>query len=153
MAAKNSTKEPRLRARGPIRVTLPASVAYDPDALKKSLGGILDRIGCQACCSGADILLQMEREFIADADSNIRGLDRTANPDPHPWKNAKHQYTVGLSPSVKYDIDRVFVAIDKVIDIIGAHPCISGFDILLRDELRTIVVNEQLDAQRFDAGF
>ncbi len=149
MAANDTTREPRLRARGPIRVTLPAAVAYDPDALKKSLGGILDRIGCPACCSGADILLQMERDFIADEKLNVRAAD----PQPDPWKGAAHQYTVGLSPSVKFDIDRVFVAIDKVIDIIGAHPCISGFDILLRDELRTIVVNEQLDAQRFDAGF
>lgn len=153
MAAKDSTREPRLRARGPIRVTLPAAVAYDPDALKKTLGGILDRIGCQACCSGADILLQMERDFIADESINLRALERVAGPHPEPGRGAEHQYTVGLSPSVKFDIDRVFVAIDKVIDIIGPHPCISGFDILLRDELRTIVVNEQLDAQRFDAGF
>lgn len=147
------TKEPRLQARGPIRVTLPVAVAYDPDSLKRTLGGILDKIGCGACCSGADILLQMERDFISDQDLSVRPRNIVEGPFPDPWTEAKHQYTVGLSPSVKFDIDRVFVAIDKVIDIIGPHPCISGFDILLRDELRTIVVNEKLDAHKLDAAF
>lgn len=149
MAPKS--KEPGLRARGPVRVTIPAAIAYDPDALKQSLADILDRIGCRACCSGADILLQTERDFISDQGLRARAL---ADPDPHPWRVSEaHQFTVGLASSVKYDIDSVFKAIDKVIDVIGPHPCISGFDVLLRDELRTIVVNEKLEAQNFVAGF
>lgn len=153
MASNDVTKEPRLRARGPIRVTIPAAVAYDPDALKKSLGGILDTIGCRACCSGADILLQTERDLIVERDLSNRFAEHGHAHGPDRWKGAAHQYTVGLSGSVKYDIDRVFQAIDKVIDIIGPHPCISGFDVLLQDELRTIVINEQLEAQNFARGF
>lgn len=144
---------PKLRARGPVRVTLPAAVAYDPDALKKSLGSILDQIGCRACCSGADILLEQERDFLF-ADGAVRSRAAVlSDPQPDPWKAAGHQYQVALSPAVKYDIDRVFTAIDKVIDIIGPHPCISGFDVLLRDQLQAIVINEQLEAQDLAARF
>jgi hypothetical protein len=52
-----------------------------------------------------------------------------------------------VAPSVKYDLEKVFTAVDRVIDLIGPHPCISGFDVLFRDEM--IVVNEQLQAQKF----
>jgi hypothetical protein len=150
MASNDISKQ---QARGPIRVTLPAAVAYDPDALKRTLGGILEQIGCRACCSGADILLQMERDFITDRELNIRPRSTVADPEPSPWNDASHQYTVALSPKVSYDIDKVFVAIDRVIDILGPCACCSGFDVLLRDELRTIVVNEQLEVQKLDAGF
>lgn len=121
--------------------------------MKKTLGASLEQTGCRACCSGTDILLQMERDFITDQQLNIRQRSAIAEPEPDPWKDARHQYTVALSPKVSYDIDRVFVAIDKAIDILGPHPCISGLHILLRDELRTIVVNEQLEVQKLDAGF
>ena len=145
------TEKEGLRARGPIRVTLPAAVAYDPDRLKKTLAGVLERIGCRACCSGADILLQMEREFLVDAEVNV--TQARSVPEPAAAIPSGHQYVVALSPKVKFDIDRVFVAVDKVIDILGPHPCISGFDVLLRDELRTIVVDEQLNAVRLDRSF
>jgi hypothetical protein len=150
MASEARADGPALRARGPIRVTLPAAVAYDPDSLKKSIGNILEQIGCRACCSGADILLEMERDFLVDRDTNIapfKGGVALAGPQ------RSHQFTVGLSPTVKYDVKRVFEAIDRVIDILGQHPCISGFDVLLQDELRTIVVDEGLQAHRFDTQF
>jgi hypothetical protein len=136
--------------RGPIRVTLPAAVAYDPDRLKTSIGSILERIGCRSCCSGADIYLQMERNFLVDPETNVETLKAGASVE---YRGRPHQFAVGLSPTVKYDIDRVFQAIDKVIDLLGPHPCISGVDVLLQDELRAIVVNERLEAQRFDQQF
>lgn len=136
----------KLRAAGPVRVTLPAKVAYDPDALKESVGRLLERLGCPQCFSGADCLFEMERSFVVNPE-------RGADPDPYPWVAAsgplarKREVSVALAPEVKYDIDRVFVAIDKVIDLIGPHPCISGFDTLFRDEI--IVVNPALEAQQF----
>lgn len=141
---------PDLHARGPVRVTLPAKVAYDPDLLKKSLGNILDQIGCRACCSGADIFLEMERSFLVDADTNV-GAFRAASGDFA--ATTSNTFTVALSQKVKFDIDRVFQAVDKVIDILGPHPCISGFDVLFQDELRTIVVDAELNARRFDQRF
>lgn len=135
------------RARGPVRITLPASVAYDPKALKKSIANIVERLGCPKCFSGADCFFTNERDFVVDAKLAV-GPGATKWPDPVPWTPIA--YTVGLSSRVRHDLDKVFVAIDKAIDIIGAHPCISGFDFHFQDELRTIVINEKLEAQRFD---
>ncbi|HMB89640.1 MAG TPA: hypothetical protein VKP65_02260 [Rhodothermales bacterium] len=143
----------KMRAAGPIRITLPAKVAYSPDALKESIASVMERIGCPKCFSGADCFFQMERSFVLDASLN-------ADPSPQPSRavtgfaaRQSHEYTVGLSQGVKHDINRVYRAVDKVIDIIGAHPCISGFDILFKDVLQTIVIPENLEAQAFDQRF
>jgi len=74
-------------------------------------------------------------------------------PEPDPWHDAGHQYTVALSPKVKHDVDQVFGAIDRVLEELGCRACCSGFDILLRDELRIIAVDERLEVKRFDAAF
>lgn len=133
------------RARGAVRITLPASVAYDPKALKRGIANIVERLGCPKCFSGADCFFTTERELVLDTKLAV---SPAAEPDPIPWR--ENTYAVGLSSKVRYDLDKVFKAVDKAIDIIGAHPCISGFDFHFQDELRTIVVNEKLEAQRFD---
>jgi hypothetical protein len=38
-----------------IRVAIPRSLAFDLDAFTKVQKGILDRMGCGACCSDIDI--------------------------------------------------------------------------------------------------
>ncbi len=143
------TAIPRLRATGPIRITLPARIAYDPGALKESIASVVERLGCPKCFSGADCLFQMERAFVVDPA-------RKAGPLPDPWVSfagsnpmpgLTYQATVGVARAVKYDLDKVFKAVDRVIDLIGPHPCISGFDVLFKDEM--IVVNENLEAHRF----
>ena len=139
------------RSRGAVRITLPAAVAYDPKALKKSIASIVERLGCPRCFSGADCFFVNERDWIVDAKAAVTSAP-ARGPVPDPWRQTA--YTVGLSSKVRHDLDKVFVAIDKAIDIIGAHPCISGFDFHFQDELRTIIVNEKLEAQRFDqVGF
>lgn len=134
------------RAVGPVRVKLPAKVAYDPQALKESIGDILERLGCPSCFSGASCLFENERTFVLGDGA------RRVEPDPMPWTpdavaTSKHRAVVAVAPEVKYDIDNVFAAIDRVIDVLGPHPCISGFDVLFRDEI--IVVNPELQAQQF----
>ena len=59
-------KEPAIRAHGTVRVSLPAKIAYNPDALKKSLTQSLDKLGCPRCFSGADCFFQHERNFVVD---------------------------------------------------------------------------------------
>lgn len=158
MAKPGAGYEVQRRVAGPVRISLPASVAYSPDALKKSIASIAELIGHPKCFSGADCLFQMEREFVVDpagkaapvAGVRLAGLEPTLarEPSPDPWK-----VTVGLSSGVKYDLDRVLTAVDRVIDLIGPHPCISGFDVLFRDELEIITVNEQLQAQKLSGRF
>lgn len=146
---KATAKATERRSRGAVRISLPASVAYDPKALRKGIANIVERLGCPKCFSGADCLFTNERELVIDPKLAV---SPAAGPLPDPWR--ENTYTIGLSSKVRYDLDKVYKAIDKAIDIIGAHPCISGFDFHFQDELRTIVVNQNLEAQRFDqVGF
>ncbi len=148
---KGTARATERRARGAVRITLPASIAYDPKALRKGIANIVERLGCPKCFSGADCFFINERELVLDPKFAINP-GRAEGPMPDPWR--ENTYTVGLSSKVRYDLDKVYKAIDKTIDIIGAHPCISGFDFHFQDELRTIVINEKLEAQRFDqVGF
>lgn len=55
-----------------VRVSLPAAVAFDLDRFQEVQRGILDRLGCQACCSGWDIRFDLQRQFLVDDRLNIR---------------------------------------------------------------------------------
>jgi hypothetical protein len=55
----------------PIRVSLPADVAYDFDRFSKIQKDILGRLGCLACCSGWDIRWDIFRDFHVDEKLNI----------------------------------------------------------------------------------
>lgn len=55
-----------------IEVSLPVSVAFDLDRFQEVQRSILDRLGCQACCSGWDIRYDIQRRFLVDDKMNIR---------------------------------------------------------------------------------
>ena len=136
-----------VQAHGTVRVTLPASVAYSPDLLKKSIGALLGRLGCTHCFSGANCLFQVERDFVMDTKASA--LERVAlNPQPLP-PGERSSVHVALASGARSNIDKVFNAVDAVIATLGSCPCHSGFDVLYQNELRTIVVNEKLEAQQF----
>lgn len=151
MVSTSRAKITARRARGPIRFTMPAAVAYNPDRLKKSIAELAELIGHPQCFSGADCYFQNQRGFAVNPAGkldavalNPQPLPPREGPQPEPWPQ-----TVALGPAVRYDLDKVFVAIDKVIDIIGSHPCISGFDIHFKDILDSIVINDRLVATKY----
>jgi hypothetical protein len=55
----------------PIRVSLPADVAYDFNKFQKVQKDILGRLGCLACCSGWDIRWDIFRDFRVDEKLNV----------------------------------------------------------------------------------
>jgi hypothetical protein len=57
-----------------IQVSLPVSVAFDLDKFQEVQKSILDRLGCQACCSGWDIRWDIQRHFHIDEGLNLREL-------------------------------------------------------------------------------
>jgi hypothetical protein len=55
-----------------VHVAIPQSVAFDIEAFIKVQRSILDRLGCQACCSDFDIRWGVEPDFrINDAGEII----------------------------------------------------------------------------------
>jgi hypothetical protein len=57
-----------------VRVTIPAKVAYDREAMHQVTDSILDILGCPNCHSGKDIRFDIERRFIVDEKLNVRSL-------------------------------------------------------------------------------
>ena len=113
----DQTSAAKSQARGPIRVTLSAKVAYSPDELKKGIAGLMGRIGPR-CFSGADCTFMNDRRFVLEAGNKIAA-------GPVEWLEADPEISlakgvsVGLARGVRHDINKVFKAVDKVIDLIG----------------------------------
>lgn len=136
--------EPKVRAHGSIRVSLPAKVAYNPDALKRTIGGLLEQLGCPRCFSGADCFFKFERDYVVNPQSVLSAVELNLQPLPPRESTA----IASLSRGIRFDIDKVFKAVDQVINTLGPCPCHSGFDVLYQNELPVIGINEQ-GAQQF----
>lgn len=144
----------------PVRISLPASVAYNVDSLKKSIAEIVDRLGCTRCFSGADCVFQLERDWVVNekleliarpepdpwrpavvAEPDPQPWRAVAGPDPTPWKAARVA-NVSLSAKVAFDIDSIQEVVAKVAGKLGHAQCFSGFDIGFGLE-QQLVVGEQ----------
>jgi hypothetical protein len=134
-----------------VRVSISMSVASDIGKFKKSLGNILDRLGCPACCSGHDIHFEMQRDIRFDGDLDIAlaafAPKRAAAVASVPLVSA------GLSPKLANNIKDVFNALDRIVDL-SAHPaCTSGDDLFLRVESNYLINSAgQLDEQALVIG-
>ncbi|MGY6554467.1 MAG: hypothetical protein ACXIUM_08095 [Wenzhouxiangella sp.] len=49
-----------------VRISIPAKVAYDLGSLQKTLANLAERLGCQACLSGANCLFEIQRDFVVN---------------------------------------------------------------------------------------
>lgn len=134
------------RTHGTIRISLPAKVAYQPDALKKNIAAIMERAGCGKCFSGSNCLFTAERDFVVDPAAHIAAHVRGPHPDP--WLQ-QSMVVVSLDRAVRHDIGAVFKAIDKAIATIGACPCHSGVDVFYLNELRVIGIDAKVEAQQY----
>jgi len=56
-----------------VRVTIPASLTHNLDAMHRVTGNILKELGCGACHSGFDIRYDVLRDFVVDAQGNLKG--------------------------------------------------------------------------------
>jgi len=54
----------RLRYNKPVRITVPASVAYDLDKFQTAVANLAERLGCKPCLSGAACIFSLETEFV-----------------------------------------------------------------------------------------
>jgi hypothetical protein len=56
----------------PVRVKIPAKVAYDLKAIQRVTAEVLGQLGCEACHSGFDIRFDVTRDFIVDEQLGVR---------------------------------------------------------------------------------
>ncbi len=123
-----------------VRVSVPMSIASDLGAFKKTLGSILDHIGCPACCSGNDILFETQRRFTFARDLKTpQAAFAERKLAANDLASPSRMTTAALSPKLANGIEEVFAAIDKIAGL-SAHPnCTSGDDLFLRMERNILV--------------
>jgi hypothetical protein len=128
-----------------VRVSVPASVAYDIGSLKKSMAGILDKLGCRACCSGYDIFLEMQRDGI------FRKSPREAAVTGIGVSKAADALNIGVSAGSVARIEDLEDLIEKIGGL-GGHPaCMSGRDWRFTLEEMFVIQPETLDIEQVAA--
>jgi hypothetical protein len=132
--------KPMNKIQGPIRVSIPAAVAFDLARFQKSIASLVERLGCRTCFSGADCTFLHERDFVINEKLEINpsaGLSVQLPQDPIPI----HRATATLSGNVGNNLKQIQEVVANIAGRLGHPGCCSGFDILFRQEL-DFVVNE-----------
>ena len=130
----------------PIRITIPAAVAYDLSALQKGIANLVDRLGCSPCCSGFDITLLHERDFMINEKLELSSSwQNRFDPTPNPWSQQDLTPIRVIMPAkVSYNLDQVQQVLAKVVGRLGCEACCSGFDIAFLQE-RELIFDEALN--------
>ncbi len=126
-----------------VRVSIPVSVASDIGGLKKSMGTILDKLGCRACCSGFDIFLERQRDAVLV--DGLRGKVRTGNFAAS--KAAASTLRVAVNPAAVVRIEDVNDMLDKIADLSGHVACATGCDIFFQME-EMFVLDRKLNVEQ-----
>lgn len=130
-----------------IRFTIPASVALDSKGFVSAIGSIAEKLGHPNCFSGVDCLFQRQKDFVIN--ESFKALPQ----DPVPCRRLP---TVDIVASDKAlgNVD----SIRKIAEIAfenlgGCLPCTSGFDVLFRNTIRTLVIDEEFQSRKYGRGF
>jgi len=116
----------------PIRVSVPAAVAFNAKEFKTSVASLMERLGCPTCFSGFDCRFQLQRDYFIDPiDAKIV--------KPVLAQNSSHNLVnFALSPAKSNDIKQVHKVIDELHSKFGCAPCHSGFDFLFQHRLEEV---------------
>jgi hypothetical protein len=119
------------RQGSPIRVTVPASLAFHPESFQEGIINLMERLGCPKCFSGWDCTFMLQREFLLKPDKGVEAIEKTSS--------------VGV-PAINVRLDReLSFSLDKITSLLrnlskkyGCLPCHSGFDFRFRNEWRQL---------------
>jgi hypothetical protein len=128
------------KIQGPIRISIPAAVAYDLAAFQKSIAHLVERLGCPQCFSGAHCTFVHERDFAINERLEVlssAGASVQLPQDPVPIRTA----TAIFSGKVGHNLKQIQDVVATIAGRLGCAACCSGFDIHFRNEL-DFVVNE-----------
>jgi hypothetical protein len=130
-----------------IRITVPATVAFDLSSFQKGLAGIAEQLGHPQCFSGFDCRFQVARDLIVDERLNVaaapdsRRQARFAGPA---GAVAERGVSVTMPAKVAGNLESLQGVAARVAGLLGCEACCSGLDILWRQE-RDFVVTPDLD--------
>jgi hypothetical protein len=73
-SSKGSRLDPQAASRlagRPVRIVMPAAVAFDLDRFQSAVANLAERLGCKPCLSGAACIFLMENEFVVNPAGEI----------------------------------------------------------------------------------
>ena len=119
-------------AQNPIRVSVPASVAFDPKAFKTSVAALLGRLGCGKCFSGFDCHFHLQRQYAVDPVDFKKLIDVQS---PVASSNV---INISLGKERGFDIGQINKLIDSLHGKFGCAPCHSGYDFNFQNQIEEI---------------
>jgi len=128
----NTISPEHLKNLGPVRVTIPVSVAYNLGSLQTGIANIMNHLGCQACCSGIDVTYQTEREFMLTEHLQVETRDAALGSQASLGRVTQ----IALPP--RADIKAVQAAVLRAAGRVSHPGCCSGFDILFLNEVEGV---------------
>jgi hypothetical protein len=120
-------------ADNPIRVSVPAAVAFNSKSFKVTVATLMERLGCGKCFSGFDCRFQLQRDFIVDPADFKKITDVQAQVQNHNVVN------VTLNKANGFDILQINKIIDSLSKRFGCAPCHSGYDFQFRNEIEQVI--------------
>jgi hypothetical protein len=118
----------------PIRVTVAASVAFNPDSLKKGISGLMEKLGCGNCFSGFDCRFQLQRDYLIDPELKTQTITNAS-------ATGVSVVNVRLDKATAYNLDKIRGVIDNLHKKFGCAPCHSGLDLQFRNEINELAGN------------
>jgi hypothetical protein len=123
------------KGNGAIRLSIPAKVAYNADAFKKSIYDLLDELGCPKCFSGVDCYLTTIQDYVLNPKENAIATAQAARLSAQPTRLASQKsLSVGVSQATSFSIDKIDAAINTIFEEIGCLSCCSGNDIFFQNQ-------------------
>jgi len=136
---------------GTVRITLPAAVAHNLASFQKSIAGLVERLGCPTCFSGADCTFTEERNFLMNERLEISPstpIVSSPDPDGDPAHRRRGVHA-HMASDVSHNLEGIQTAVAKIAERLGHPMCCSGFDIAFRQEFNFITVDRDLNVQTF----
>jgi len=132
---------------GTVRISLPASVAFNLGTLQSTIQTVLGKLGCPTCFSGADCQFVQERDFIVD--SPAAGGITVSVGETSTAPTQRNTAMIGFGGAASTSITSVMQAIANVSGVLGCAACHSGFDVSFVNEVILLGVTQSLTVQKY----
>lgn len=139
METQNVERGIGVEVRTPVRITVPAKVAYNLDLFRKSVISLAERLGCPKCVSGRNCYFQLETDFVINESAKLQNEAFRYLGDPHPEPNRTATATVNFASKAHYNLEGLLKATEDIVGKLGHTQCISGFDISFEQLINPVV--------------
>ena len=128
---KAPSKQFDLRSANAVRISVPASIAYDIGAFQESIGVLAERLGHPTCFSGVDCTFLLERDLLVNEKGRVRSAEqpRLAAGASEGNLLSSRPITARMPAKVSYDLELVHESVANIAGMLGCPECTSGFDI------------------------